>query len=99
LLKEWTAADFARALKKPNGSVSRWINGSRRPSPESCEDIADVLNQPPKLVMSHAGYPVQDQQVDPRTDGIISIVERIAWNEEREQYARALLESMPRKPK
>lgn len=72
--KSWNAADFARALDVPNGTVSRWVTGTRRPSSESCEAIADVFGVPVDLVLTLAGRRPADEDL---SDPTVQLIERI----------------------
>lgn len=53
---QWQPADLARRLDVPNGTVSRWLSGGRRPSSESALRIADVLGADQDLVLALTGH-------------------------------------------
>lgn len=50
-LSEWliktgiTAAEFARRIRKPQGTVARYVNGDRIPEAEAMKRIAKETNQ------------------------------------------------------
>jgi len=52
----WERSEFARRVDVPRATVSRWINGSRIPTPEKCADLADALGLAPEYVLWKAGH-------------------------------------------
>ena len=54
--RQWERIDLARRLDVPRGTVTRWLNGDRRPSTEKCRDLAEVLRWPPEYVLWKAGH-------------------------------------------
>src|ERR687898_582918 len=39
----WNAAELARRLQVPSGTISRWMTGERQPSPRSCDLRAAII--------------------------------------------------------
>ncbi len=77
--REWSQADLARKLDVPNSTVARWLNGKRRPTPESCDLIADVLGADLDQVLALAGHRPNLDAIpidDPRAT-IIALVRRV----------------------
>lgn len=67
--RDWSQADFARAIPTSTGTVSNWISGKRIPEPESCDKIADVLGLDVDDVLTIAGHrpePIDFDPDDPR---------------------------------
>jgi transcriptional regulator with XRE-family HTH domain len=62
--REWSQADFARKLGVSTGLVSNWFTGVRRPNPESCARIADVLFADRDEVLAIAGHRDPDLDLD-----------------------------------
>lgn len=53
--RDWLPADLARALGVKSGVISNWVSGQRRPSYESCLQIAEALGIDPDEVLRRAG--------------------------------------------
>src|SRR3990172_8708986 len=49
-------AELARRLEASNGTVSSWVNSTRRPTPASCRKIAGVLRVPMDVALAMAGH-------------------------------------------
>jgi transcriptional regulator with XRE-family HTH domain len=60
-------ADLSRRLETPNATVARWVAGTRRPSPESCDRLADVLHADLDTILALAGHR-PDLDAAPLTD-------------------------------
>lgn len=90
--REWSQADFARKLCVSTGLVSNWITGVRRPNPESCDRIADVLFVDVDEVLAIAGHRPYDIDIDPDAPGeqIAVMARRISWSEDRYESIRDL---------
>jgi transcriptional regulator with XRE-family HTH domain len=81
----WTAAELARRLQVPSGTISRWLTGQRQPSSRSCDRLADVLGVDLDLVLSLAGHrPATgpSEPDDPRA-ALIALLERIELTPDR----------------
>src|SRR5215213_3090756 len=81
----WTAAELARRLHVPSGTISRWMSGERQPSSRSCDLLADVLSVDLDLVLTLAGHrpgPEAAAPDDQRAD-IIALLERITLTPDR----------------
>src|SRR5262245_36247350 len=39
----WSEAELGRRLGASSGTVNRWVHGERRPSPNSCDLLADLI--------------------------------------------------------
>lgn len=90
--REWSQATFARNLGVSTGLVSNWLTGVRRPNPESCERIADVLFVDVDEVLAIAGHRPRDIDIDPDAPGeqIAVMARRIEWTEDRYEGVRDL---------
>ena len=79
----WSQAEFARQLGVKPGVVSHWFKG-RRPSPASCDKIADVLGMQPSDVLRAAGHlfelPVEEW--DARQREMAALAARIDWSDD-----------------
>ena len=72
------AADFARLAEVSPGMVSGWLNGKRRPSPASCDLIAEALNVDFDEVLLRAGHrPLERLLDDPVRRELVAIAERV----------------------
>ena len=81
----WTAAELARRLPAPSGTVSRWLSGERQPSPRSCDLLADVLGVDLDLVLTLAGHRPGSETDGPdgQRAAIIALLERIELTPDR----------------
>src|SRR4026209_2570890 len=75
----WNAAELARRLKVPSGTISRWMTGERQPSSHSCDLLAAVLAVAPHLVLTLAGHrpELEISGPDDQRAAIIALLERI----------------------
>jgi transcriptional regulator with XRE-family HTH domain len=81
----WNAAELARQLHVPSGTISRWMSGERQPSSRSCDLLADVLGVDLDLLLTLAGHrpgPEAPGPDDQRAD-IIALLERITLTPDR----------------
>ena len=81
----WNAAELARRLHVPSGTISRWMTGERQPSSRSCDLLADVLGADLDLVLTLAGHrpgPEAPAPDDQRAT-IIALLERINLTPDR----------------
>lgn len=85
LRREWSQADFARRVHASTGNVSNWLSGKRRPMPESCDRIADVMFVDRDFVLALAGHRPLDEPVDADDPGtrIAALVPRVRWTPDR----------------
>jgi transcriptional regulator with XRE-family HTH domain len=81
----WNAAELARRLHVPSGTVSRWMTGERQPSPRSCDLLADVLGVDLDLVLTLAGHRpgAETPSPDDQRAEIIAFLERITLTPDR----------------
>ena len=80
----WNAAELARRLQVPSGTISRWMTGERQPSSRSCDLLADVLGVDLDLVLTLAGHrPDRDRRPDDQRAAIIALLERITLTPDR----------------
>src|SRR5918998_2646226 len=81
----WNAAELARRLPAPSGTVSRWLSGERQPSPRSCDLLADVLGVDLDLVLTLAGHRPGPEATAPddQRAAIIALLERINLTPDR----------------
>lgn len=77
--RDWVQADLARRTGVPNGTRARWLNGSRRPSPESVLRIADALDADPDMLLALVGHREDSQPIDPDDPigRIVALLKRI----------------------
>ena len=93
--RDWTQAYFARRVGTSSGVVSHWARGTRVPSPDSCDLIADALGADLDYVLTLVGHrPTGGGDDDPETMGLIRMIRQVRWTKERRRYIRSLLEDM-----
>lgn len=83
--REWTAADLARRLDVPSGTISRWMSGERRPNPRSCDLIADVFGANVDDVLALAGHRPSNDADEPfdRRRNLHALVDRVTMTPDR----------------
>jgi transcriptional regulator with XRE-family HTH domain len=81
----WNAAELARRLQVPSGTISRWLTGERQPSSRSCDRLADVLGVDLDLVLTLAGHRpgVETITPDDQRAALIALLERIDLTPDR----------------
>jgi transcriptional regulator with XRE-family HTH domain len=81
----WNAAELARRLHVPSGTISRWMTGERQPSSRSCDLLADVLGVDLDLVLTLAGHRPgpETSAPDDQRAAIIALLERINLTPDR----------------
>jgi transcriptional regulator with XRE-family HTH domain len=90
--REWNASDFAARANVTPSMVSRWLRGTR-PSPESCDVIADVLAADLDMVLTLAGHrPSVLTDDDPAMAALVAMLRRIRLTPDRENGLRSILE-------
>lgn len=91
--REWSAADLARRLGTPAATVSRWLSAQRRPSPASCDRIADVFGADVDLVLTLAGHRAGIEPVKPDDPGtrIMALLRRVNLTPDRAAGLEATL--------
>ena len=62
----WNHSDLAREAKKSSGAISHLFNGLSNPTLGICNDIADALGLPRKILYERAGL----VQPEPESDNI-----------------------------
>lgn len=91
--REWSISDLGRAIRSQPSLVSRWMQG-QRPSPESLDRIASVLDLDLHKMMVHAGHlPPEMLGADEDEDlaRMFTTMRKITWNEERRDMLFTLL--------
>lgn len=85
-LRDWTAADFARAANIQPGVVSHWMWGKRRPNPESADLIADVLGVDLDFILNLLGHRPMSERVDQRDprQRVIAMIKRLPTDDRLE---------------
>ena len=65
--RDWTQADLANNSGIPPASISRIINETRGPSPETCRALAETFNYPQEYVFKKAGLidEKEKENIDP----------------------------------
>lgn len=100
--REWTLADFARRLGIAPSIPSRWLSvRGRRPSPASCDLIADAFGMDVDEVLTLAGHrPRQAKLVDddPRRAELATKLARAVLSDERYWVLATLLDGMRSPP-
>jgi transcriptional regulator with XRE-family HTH domain len=83
--RQWNDAELARRLGVPNGTVSRWMTGERRPNPQSCDRVADLLGADVDMVLTLAGHRPAPAPVDPQDEraGLIAMLNRVDLTPDR----------------
>jgi len=101
--REWNMSDFARRSGWPDGPnaadpavVAKWMRGERKPSPESCDLIADVLGADLDEVLALNGHRPRDAADDPRVADLVAKLRRVRMTDERYELVEALLDRMRR---
>ena len=91
----WNAAELARRLQVPSGTISRWMTGERQPSPRSCDLLADVLGVDLDLVLALAGHRPGPEVTAPddQRAAIIALLERINLTADRAAGLQGTLSS------
>jgi transcriptional regulator with XRE-family HTH domain len=81
----WNAAELARRLQVPSGTISRWMTGERQPSSRSCDLLADVLGVDLDFVLTLAGHRPGPEATGPddQRAAIIALLERINLTPDR----------------
>jgi transcriptional regulator with XRE-family HTH domain len=83
--REWSAADLARRMDVNSGIISNWLRGKRRPSPRSCDLLADVLGADLDYVLALVGHRPATTSAPPpdETAALISMLRRIQPHPDR----------------
>ena len=81
----WNAAELARRVQVPSGTISRWMTGERQPSSRSCDLLADVLGVDLDLVLTLAGHRPGSEAPAPDDQRavIVALLERINLTPDR----------------
>lgn len=92
--REWNDSDFARKMGIEPSVVSRWMTGKRRPSPASCDLIADALGVDTDVVLTLVGHRPATNPPAPRDEReeIVALLWRIEPNPDRLGGLRATLQ-------
>ncbi len=93
--RDWTAADLARRSGIGTGRISEWMSGHRRPSPASCNVLADAFGVDPDVVLAVAGYRTPPEPLDPDDprQRITSLLRRVRLTPDRTRTIEAILET------
>jgi transcriptional regulator with XRE-family HTH domain len=83
--REWSAADLARRMDVNSGIISNWLSGKRRPSPRSCDLLADVLGADLDFVLALVGHRPATTSAPPpdETAAVIAMLRRIQPSPDR----------------
>jgi transcriptional regulator with XRE-family HTH domain len=79
--RDWTAADLARRLDVPSARVSEWLNGKRRPNPQTCLRLADALGADPDTVLAIAGHRIAPGPLEDPKEELIALIRRADLSE------------------
>ena len=93
--RDWSMADLARRLDTPNATVARWVSGARRPSPASCDRIADALGVDVDRVLVLAGHrpDIEAIPVDDARSTINALLRQVRLTEDRAALLAATIRS------
>jgi transcriptional regulator with XRE-family HTH domain len=87
--------ELARRSGLSQGRISDWLHDKRLPSTKSCDKLADALGEDLDYVLALAGHrPGAPKDEDPEVSGMIALIRKIRWNDERRIYIKGLLEDM-----
>ena len=89
--RQMTQAEFARRAGLSSALVSNWVNGTRQPSIQSAQSIAEALDVDVKLVLTKMGLAMTGDGTPARVR-ISSMLEALRLTPEREATLMALLE-------
>ncbi|MCB0165608.1 MAG: helix-turn-helix transcriptional regulator [Anaerolineae bacterium] len=93
--RQWKPADLARAANVPDATISRILNGRTRAGVETCNALAEALNEPHERVFRLAGLlPPLPAGDDPALNEGIELLRSMSTTQRREaiKYLRFLLE-------
>jgi transcriptional regulator with XRE-family HTH domain len=79
--REWSGADLARRLNVSTGRVSEWTSGKRRPNPQTCIRLADVLGADPDTVLAIAGHRIALEPLEDPKEELIALIRRADLSE------------------
>lgn len=81
--REMSPADFANEYHFDTGSISRYLNGSRNPSPKVVDRIADALRVDVNVALIAAGHKPPDITIDPNSPEarLLPLIRAIPWTE------------------
>lgn len=93
---EWLPADLARRMNVSTGTISHWLNGSRRPSSQSCDLIADAFGVDPEVVLTLVGHlpPTTEVKPDDRRAELCGLLRRVKLTPERATIIEGVFRSM-----
>ena len=92
--RDWQPADLARRTGLHTGSVSRILNGTRKPGADMCRGIAEALNVPPEIVFRQAGLLPSKTEIDPQAEEFIPLFRQLDTTDRKRllQIARVWVE-------
>jgi len=90
----WNQAELARRLGKNSGTISLWARGVSVPTPESCEQIADVLLVHPDVVLELAGHRLGELRGSEEVENLVYLLRKINPRPDQARLVRALLLAM-----
>ena len=89
--RQMTQAEFARRAGLSSALVSNWVNGTRQPSLQSAQGIADALDIDVKLVLTKMGLTMVSDG-SPSRSRIQATLESLRLTPEREATLMALMQ-------
>jgi transcriptional regulator with XRE-family HTH domain len=93
--REWSITDLARAMGVQTSLISRWMAGRQKPTAESANRIAEVLQISVDEVLTEAGLrPVLVTDEDPRRAELVMKLGLVELTTERYLTLNALLSLM-----
>lgn len=75
--RDWQVSDLARKAGVYVASVSRILNGTRKPGPGICLNIARALNLPPEEVFRRAGLLPPQPGVDAEAEEMVHLFQQL----------------------
>jgi transcriptional regulator with XRE-family HTH domain len=93
--RDWSITDLARAMGVQTSLISRWMAGRQKPTAESANRIAEVLQISVDEVLTEAGLrPVLVTDEDPRRAELVMKLGLVELTTERYLTLNALLSLM-----
>ncbi|HXH56588.1 helix-turn-helix transcriptional regulator [Iamia sp.] len=93
--RDESQAEFARAIGKHPGVVSRWLQG-KQPTPASLDLVADYFHVPHDDLLAMAGHRVEvgELAVDDPRRRLHALVDRVRWTPDLVWFMEGALERM-----
>lgn len=83
-LREWRAADLAKEIKRPQGTVSRWLNAQAAPSAENCALLAKTFGVDVDTVLVLAGLRARQEEANPLIGEVVATLRQLPPEKQRQ---------------